>query len=96
MKKARTTHRPGKPFSRLAMASEGYQQLVTVAAFPQPIEAHLLRSYLEAEGIPCVLGNEYIAIVDSPISTITGGVQVRVRVADVPQAQVIIHRLNTP
>ncbi len=96
MKKAQTANRSGKPFSHLAVASEDDSTLVTVAAFPQAIEAHLLRSWLEADGLFCVLGNEYIALSESPIAAATGGIQVRVRAADVPRAQAIIRQFQTP
>lgn len=94
MKKVSATSRTGKPFRKFSAVSNEYQSLVTVAAFPQAVEAHLLRSYLEADGIPCVLGNEYIAATDSPISSVTGGVRVRVRAADVPRAREIIGELE--
>ena len=95
MKKAQTSNRTGKPFRHLSLVSEENAVLVTVAAFPQAIEAHLLRSWLEENGIFCVLGNEYIAATDSPLTVITGGIQVRVPAADVPHAQAIIRQLNT-
>jgi hypothetical protein len=51
-----------------------------------PIEAHIVSGMLEASGIECFISNEYISIVDNPISRVTGGVMVQVRDSDVPRA----------
>ena len=37
---------------------------VTVASFSQPFEAHLAKTRLEAEEIPCVVSDEYLVRVD--------------------------------
>lgn len=55
-----------------------------------PVEAHVVGGMLEGAGIECVYGNELIAAVESPISNVTGGVQVLVRAADVEKAHEII------
>ena len=38
-------------------------RLVTVASFPVAWQAHVAKSRLEAEGIPCLLEDEYVAAV---------------------------------
>lgn len=66
------------------------EKLVTVAAFNTPLEAHMVRSVLEGEGIQSVLFNEQIAGVHLPLAAATGGVQVRVLASDVERAEAIL------
>lgn len=64
--------------------------MVTVATFPEAIEAHIFRNRLEAEGIPCVLADEHI-VSNQPWHTIAyGGVKLRVRQQDQQRAAGII------
>ena len=51
---------------------------VTVASFSQPIEAHLARTKLESEGIPCVVGDENLVGVYAFLSNAVGGVKLKV------------------
>jgi len=51
---------------------------IAVASFSQPVEAHLARTKLESEGIPCVIGNENLVRVDWFLSNAVGGVKVMV------------------
>jgi hypothetical protein len=64
--------------------------LVTVATFPEAIEAHIFRNRLETEGIPSVLADENI-VSNQPWHTIAyGGVKLRVRQQDQERAEAII------
>ncbi len=63
--------------------------LVVLASFPTPLEAHLLRTALEAEGIPCLLANEQIIGANPLWANLMGGVQVQVRREDFARAQEI-------
>lgn len=65
--------------------------LKTVAQYFSPVEAHLARGLLEAEGVQCVLGNELFNTVDSPVAMATGGVTVRVRTSDFARAADILN-----
>jgi len=68
--------------------------LVTVASFPEAIEAHIYRSRLEAEGIPCVTADENI-VSNQPWHTIAyGGVKLRVRQTDEKHAREIIQEIR--
>jgi len=68
--------------------------LVTVASFPEAIEAHIYRSRLEAEGIPCVTADENI-VSNQPWHTIAyGGVKLRVRQTDEARAREIIQEIQ--
>jgi len=51
---------------------------IAIASFSQPVEAHLARTKLESEGIPCVIGNENLVRVDWLLSNAVGGVKVMV------------------
>ncbi|HEU4365380.1 MAG TPA: DUF2007 domain-containing protein [Candidatus Krumholzibacteria bacterium] len=55
-----------------------HSEWVTVASFSQPIEAHLARTKLESEGIPCVVGDENLVRVDWLLSNAVGGVKLKV------------------
>ena len=68
--------------------------LVTVATFPEAIEAHIYRTRLEAEGIPSVIADENI-ISNQPWHSIAyGGVKLRVRAQDQEKALAIINQIR--
>lgn len=58
------------------------ERLVTIAAFREPIEAHLARSRLECEGVACKLADEHIVGVYALSAGAVGGVKLRVRERD--------------
>ena len=63
---------------------------VTVAAFSRPVEAHLARTQLEAEGLTCVVSDEYLVRVDWFLSNAVGGVTLMVPVWDAERAKDIL------
>lgn len=65
--------------------------LKTVAQYFSPVEAHLARGLLEAEGVQCVLGNELFTNMDSPVGVATGGVWLQVRASDYARAADILN-----
>ena len=65
-------------------------ELVIVASFATPTEAHILRTRLEAEGIPCLIANEHIVNANPLWSNALGGVQVQVRQPDAARAMEIL------
>jgi predicted nucleic-acid-binding Zn-ribbon protein len=68
--------------------------LVTVATFPEAIEAHIYRNRLEAEGIPSVIADENI-ISNQPWHSIAyGGVKLRVRAQDQEKALALINEIR--
>ena len=68
--------------------------LVTVATFPEAIEAHIYRNRLENEGIPCVIADENI-ISNQPWHSIAyGGVKLRVRAQDQEKALALINQIR--
>jgi hypothetical protein len=54
------------------------QDWVEVASFSQPVEAHLARTRLESEDIPCVVKDEYLIRVNWLLSNAIGGVKLMV------------------
>lgn len=70
--------------------------LCVVYSTYSPVEAHLVKSLLEDSGIACYLSNEFITIVDNPVSTVTGGVKVQVRESDMLQARAVLREQSQP
>lgn len=68
--------------------------LVTVATFPEAMEAHIYRNRLESEGIPCVLADEHIVSNQPWHSIAYGGIKLRVRQQDLEQASAIIDEIR--
>ena len=68
--------------------------LRVVYSSSSPIEAHMVRGMLEDSEIECLLSNEFIAAVESPLSNLTGGVQVLVRDADADRAGEILREVS--
>jgi hypothetical protein len=60
---------------------------IAVASFSQPVEAHLARTKLESEGIPCVVGDENLIRVDWLLSNAVGGVKLMVPVSELERAR---------
>jgi hypothetical protein len=69
-------------------------RLVTIASFNQPTEAHILKGRLEAEGIPCFLGDENIVAAQPFYSVAVGGVKLKVTEDDAEEARAILGRIQ--
>jgi rubredoxin len=63
---------------------------ITVASFSQPFEAHLAKTRLEAEGVTCVVSDEYLIRVDWLLSNAVGGVKLMVPVWEADHARDIL------
>lgn len=64
--------------------------LVTIETFTGPIEAHLAKGRLEAEGIPAFVVNEHHVWANWTLSHALGGVRVQVASADAERAARIL------
>ncbi|HEY1340167.1 MAG TPA: DUF2007 domain-containing protein [Bryobacteraceae bacterium] len=64
--------------------------LVEAATFAYPQEAKIARAELEAEGIPCYLGNERTLDVDWFLVNVLGGYRLLVPAAFLEQARAIL------
>jgi hypothetical protein len=65
-------------------------KLITVASCSEPIEGHLLRTRLEAEGIRCFVADEHTVSANWFYSNAIGGVKLQVRESDLDSARDIL------
>jgi len=70
------------------------EKLITIASFSNAIEAHILRTRLEAEDIPCLIANEHVLGAMPHMVNLFGGVQVKVRASDEARALEIMQEEN--
>ena len=66
------------------------QSWITVASYSRPVEAHLARTRLEADGITCVVSDEYLVRVDWLLSNAVGGVKLMVPSWEADRAKEIL------
>ena len=74
----------------------GKEELITIADFSHPTEADPVVAWLESEGIECFVTNEHTVTMNWLWSNAIGGVGVRVRAADVEQANEILQVILSP
>ena len=67
------------------------ENLVVVAFYATAIEAHLTKTLLESEGIPCLIANEYAVL---PYVNMLYNVEVKVRAEDEERAAQILSEEN--
>lgn len=68
--------------------------LVTTAVFVNPIEAHIVRGRLVAEGIPAVIMHEYHIWANWFISNALGGVKIQVNHRHLLEAKEVLKKIN--
>ena len=68
--------------------------LVTVANFPLPQDAYVLKSRLEAEDIPFHMKDELTVQTDNFLSNAIGGVKLQVRPTDIERVNAILAELD--
>jgi hypothetical protein len=78
-----------KPYSNI----DPYK-LVNIQKFSQSLEAHIMKSKLESEGIECFLEDDHSVAVNWLYSNAIGGVKLKVRDSDADNAQKIISRME--
>ncbi|OUJ76050.1 putative signal transducing protein [Hymenobacter crusticola] len=66
-------------------ADSAAERIVLLESFPNYIAAHVAKSRLDAENIPCFLSNE-----NRPYGPIAGGVRLHVRLQDLAAAQKVL------
>ncbi|MEH6307608.1 DUF2007 domain-containing protein [Olivibacter sp. CPCC 100613] len=72
-------------------------EFVTLKVFDNPIEAHLLKTKLEGEGIPCFLQDEHIVSLNPLYNYAVGGIKLVIHSADTDAAYSIIQEIdNSP
>lgn len=68
--------------------------MITLRTFDNSINAHLLKSKLESEGIPCYLFDENINTLNPLYSMATGGIKLRISSNDLERAEAIIAEIE--
>jgi len=66
--------------------------LITIATYTNPLEAHIVRGRLQAEGIETYVAHEHHIWANWFLSTALGGVKLQVRPEDAQQAQEILRQ----
>ncbi|MGI4791031.1 MAG: DUF2007 domain-containing protein [Janthinobacterium lividum] len=77
-------------------AEQSSGQLCAVFSSYSPIEANIVSGMLQDNGVQCVLSNELISAMESPVANITGGVQVLVRELDAARAGELLREMSQP
>jgi len=67
---------------------------VTVAQFLDPTDAHIMRSCLEAAGVPAIVADANMVQMHSLLSIAVGGVRIRVPESYVAEAKDVIEAFN--
>lgn len=68
---------------------------VTIKVFDNPIEAHLLKSKLESEGIPCFLQDENIVSLNPLYNYAVGGIKLNIPSSDLKATQQILAEIES-
>jgi hypothetical protein len=75
-------------------APSGGGDLVLIARLFTPIEAHMLQSRLEAEGVAVVVADDHIVGTNSFLTMAVGGVRILVPESDVERAREIVRAIE--
>ncbi len=75
-------------------APSGGGDLVLIARFFTPVEAHMLQSRLQAEGVPAVVADAQIVGVNPLLTMAVGGVRVLVPESDFERAREIVSAID--
>ncbi len=67
--------------------------IVTVASFDKPFEAHMARVKLEAEGIRSIVSDEHLVTMDPLLGYAVGGIKVEVSREDAAAAHAILEHV---
>jgi hypothetical protein len=70
-------------------------EFVTIARLLVPTQAHILRSRLEAEGVPVLMADGNFVQTNDLLSIAVGGIRVQVPASFVPQALEIMTAIRT-
>ncbi|MGB0887081.1 MAG: DUF2007 domain-containing protein [Vicingaceae bacterium] len=69
-------------------------KLVTVRTFDSPIDAHLLKTKLESEGINCYLQDEHSISIDPMHSYALGGIKLQINDADIEKTKAALKEID--
>lgn len=68
--------------------------LATLKTFDNPIAAHILRTRLESEGIPCYLFDEHSVTINPLYNVTLGGIKLKVNSSDLEEASKILKSIE--
>ncbi len=68
--------------------------LITARVFDNPIEAHLLKSKLESEGIPSFLFDENIVTINPLYNQLTGGIKLKISELDIERVSILLAEID--
>lgn len=71
--------------------------LITIKTFDNPIDAHLLRTRIESEGVNCFLFDENIVGLNPLYNVMVGGIKLKIKEDDVDRVKAILIEIeNSP
>ncbi|WP_353138825.1 DUF2007 domain-containing protein [Pseudopedobacter sp.] len=70
-------------------------ELITVKVFDNAIEAHILKSRLESEGIVCFIFDDNMVSLNPLYNVTLGGIKLKVREVDVEHVNTIIDQIDS-
>lgn len=85
---------PAESANQFELVHTESTDLVTVARFDTPLQAHVLRSHFESLGIPAFVTDEYTVAAQPLYSSAVGGVRVKVPASYQNAAQEAIQQFN--
>ena len=68
--------------------------MITFRVFNTPIEAHMLKTKLESEGIPCFLQDEHIVSINPLYNYAVGGIKLNIWESDQEEAEKILEHIE--
>lgn len=69
-------------------------KLITAKIFDNPIDAHLLKTKLESEGVSCFLFDEHTVSIDPLYSNAIGGIKLKISAADIEKTREILNEIE--
>ncbi len=69
-------------------------KLITLKRFDNPVQANILKTRLEHEGIDCYLHDENLLTLNPFFNVMVGGIKVKISDADQEQAQIVLDHIE--
>lgn len=69
-------------------------ELITARIFDNPIDAHLLKTKLESEGITCYLYDEHTVTIDPMVNIAVGGIKLKIEKFDIEKVKKILQEIE--
>ena len=69
-------------------------ELITARIFDNPIDAHLLKTKLESEGIECYLYDEHTVTIDPLVNIAVGGIKLKILKSDTEKVKLLLEEIE--